>query len=474
MLCIQIVVRYWARTKQFLCLAHIWVLWRCLRLLLLGLWPTSRLINRILELQREKQGALSKSVAELRMNVSEWYGHVLEAMNRVATVELKSDLDASKAVSRETGYPTIQLTCSGRKGTTEQAAVVYSFRNRDPERVVASVSSLQKVCRIPFKCLVVDYGSNPYFERALAVTCRKMCIDRIRVESQGWPWSRAHALNIGVRAANTPFVITTDVDMIFEDDAISEALSRHEANTVVHCRPLWMPRGARKTEARLGDYSQLGGFQFVEKSVFERFKGFDERIVFWGLEDIEWNRRLRRNGLRTIWIDDRVRMYHLWHPPSYGTCDPRPVTSWYDSNYVLMEQAGLSRSPQLEYGALVTAKDRPLLKWLGASRAHSMVISDNYPSHFEELLVAAKKYTFIRLDLGKRFPIHRLPSLVEPSDPLHCLLQAHGLDLKASKNENADYFYLSLPLLKKHGLIDYFLEEDLSAAFLLFNCQRSH
>jgi hypothetical protein len=371
--------------------------------------------------------------------------------------------------ARPTASPCLETTSRGMDETT----VIYSFRNRDPERLASSVGSLRKVCRNPFKCLVVDYGSNSDFASALTATCEKLNIGRIRVQTQGWPWSRAHALNIGIRAASSLFVVTTDVDMVFEDDPISEALRRYEENTVIHCRPLWVPQNGNMTEAHLGDHAQLGGFQFVEKSLFDRFGGFDERIRFWGLEDIEWNRRLTRNGIRTLWIDDRVRMYHRWHPFSYGAFDPRPLTSWYDSNYFLMERAGCFTKAQAppQYGVLVEGSDRPILEWMRMNQAFCVAIQDNYPEQFEELLHATRKHPFIRLDLGKRFPSLKLPSLVDPSDAVHQLLEEHGVDVRARKNESVDYFYLSLPLLKSHGLVDYFLEEDLSSVFLLFSAE---
>ena len=80
--------------------------------------------------------------------------------------------------------------------------VIYSIRDRDPERLRNSIKSLRKNTVEEISFVVVDYGSSAYYAGKIYCICKDEGAQYVRAESQGLPWSRSHALNIGVMNSN--------------------------------------------------------------------------------------------------------------------------------------------------------------------------------------------------------------------------------------------------------------------------------
>lgn len=209
--------------------------------------------------------------------------------------------------------------------------IVYSFRDKPVERLIDSVASIRQYeAGKNSKFIVVDYGSTEEYRLLLNSACEAADIEVIRSETEGRPWSRAIAMNIGIYAATTDIFISTDIDMIFDFDVVSNVLDVLQNKTKIHCRPYWLPPSNKKSVARLGDYGQLGGLLGMYRDDFISIGGFNERIKFWGAEDTELDLRAQRHGYVTRWLSKELKMYHVWHPVSHGFCDIRPVPSIFE------------------------------------------------------------------------------------------------------------------------------------------------
>lgn len=347
-------------------------------------------------------------------------------------------------------------------------SVIYSFRDRDPQRLIDSVLSLRRVSGQTFEPVVVDYGSSPAYCDKLVELCEKHSIKVVRTETEGLPWSRGAALNVGVRSVSTDFILTTDIDMCFDTDVLSAALDIYDDYSVLYCRPWWLPKSGNKTEARLGDFSQLGGFMFMSRDDFLKVGGFDERIMFWGREDYDFHERLLMHQITIKWLAEDQYMYHVWHPKSSGLFDMRPETSWYDSCYVVMENY-VKSSTNHAFGVKLLVHDRPILKALLRERPFRMKIGFNrYVDDFFKLLSISKDHKFMEIDIGTRmkqgeFWISKFLVKIFRRIFAYC-----GISMTFSKNHNFDYFYISLPLLKKNHMKDYFISSDMSKIFFIF------
>ena len=53
--------------------------------------------------------------------------------------------------------------------------------------------------------------------------------------------------------------------------------------------------------------------QMAKRSFFFDVRGYDEKFVFWGAEDVDMSRRAVRFGLEPIWVEEQTSMLHQWH-----------------------------------------------------------------------------------------------------------------------------------------------------------------
>lgn len=210
-------------------------------------------------------------------------------------------------------------------------SVVIGFKDWGLERMELSVRSIHDSLEsIPHEVIIADYGSED--PDAVAESAHRVGARHEAITTDG-EWSRSRALNAGVRAASSDLLLATDADMLFSPRALSrvvEQLDQHPQEIVLlQCRDL--PIGYSHDEvARRGfDWEHfatigqlrprwgMGGLVGVQRSVWSRLRGWDERMHTYGGEDIDFGKRARMYGARIDWLDEPgVAMYHVWHPSS--------------------------------------------------------------------------------------------------------------------------------------------------------------
>lgn len=344
---------------------------------------------------------------------------------------------------------------------------IYCIRDRDPKRLSNSIKSLKRVSSEEASFVVVDYGSSIECAESIARVCKEEKAKYVRTETQGLPWSRGDALNIGVTNSNTEFVATTDIDMIFEDDILKMSLEKYKPDSVIHCQSLLLPRSGLKAFGKFGDESQLGGYMFLKKEDFVKIGGFDEAIKYWGHEDFEIECRLHNFGIKTIWLNN-CAMFHIWHPKSNTFLSDRPESSWYDTLNISLKNIVY---PQKINGAIGKCiKNRQILSFISNSSIKTIRIN-KYEKELPILLELSKKEKFIRLEFPKRMRKRFLLSPILDNLLLflnRTILSICGYTISIQKDSNFDLFYMSLPLLEKKGLIDYYIYDNFEKADVLF------
>ncbi len=357
-------------------------------------------------------------------------------------------------------------------------SVVYSIRDRQPERLLNSISSLKQYeskCDVEY--IVVDYGSLPEYQCEITEVCTGLGAKLIRSETQGLPWSRAKALNIGAVHSENKYILFTDIDMLFENDVYLACLNKIEIKTMIHCRPLWIPKNGNKRKASLGGYSQMGGLLFIGRNDFLDVSGFNENIEFWGSEDRVLNLKLINRGFKSIWIDSEVKMYHQWHPVSYGMFDivPDVVKVKQETEVLKCIFDDYSEKTEINIGETITKDRRPILKIIKEGNyKYYRVEINNLQAEIEAIIKESSDNRFIRIDIGDYFPHNenefgyesRMFWLIKI---LKKVLFRCGYDVKAQKNNNFNMFMLLKTHLFERGLLDYYITGDYSTIYLLFN-----
>ncbi len=356
-------------------------------------------------------------------------------------------------------------------------SVIYSIRDRDPNRLIESIHSLKQYDRgYNVEYLVIDYGSKLEYQKKIANLCKKEEVRIIRSETQGFPWNKSQALNIGAVHAKGEYILTTDIDMIFADNVFKACMKYTGPSIKIHCRPLWLPKSGKLKNAWHGDNAQLGGLLFLRKHDFIRDGGFNEDIELWGNEDIELNLRLTNKGYKTIWIDSEIKMYHTCHPVSYGMFSLVPdVIKVQQEKEVIKAIFGDSQKSSNSIGRITTEVERPILNYIDEGNFNSYnVLKNRLCSEIDTILEISTSNRLLRIDIGDYFPHNRNifgseKKMFWTIKILTKILFRCGYDVSAQRNNNLNQFLLMKSHLIDRGLLDYYISDDLSTIYLLFN-----
>jgi len=254
-------------------------------------------------------------------------------------------------------------------------SLVVGFRDRDLERVTRLLDSLIRQSCQDFELLFVDYGSRPELSAAARALVERAPFGRyLASQTRGHAWSRSQALNIGGRRARGELLATTDVDMIFDPGVVEALLHHANDDRVVYGRVHFLPRGFRdwgRVSDQVGKVpvsgpTGLGGLCCLPTARFREIRGFDEHYRYWGIEDRDLNLRLRRLGMKEVWMEG-APIFHQWHPrQDEKTSGFLPLGVWGRNElHYLRHQSQVARNTE-DWGRILKEEDRLALDFLDA------------------------------------------------------------------------------------------------------------
>lgn len=211
-------------------------------------------------------------------------------------------------------------------------SVLLAVRDWDLTRVDACLRSLRRSAGVRAELVVVDYGSaEPSGIREMADShgCTFL-----RVEAN--EWSRSNALNAAARASSGRNLIFADGDFVFAPTVLSRAVEilDSDPNEVLVFQARDLPSTIVPEDLlESPDFDHLDaeavwrprwgmGAQAQSRSMFNRIRGFDDRMRIYGGEDNDIAKRVRAHGGRIRWINSRdLAIFHVWHPSSRVAAD---------------------------------------------------------------------------------------------------------------------------------------------------------
>lgn len=212
--------------------------------------------------------------------------------------------------------------------TFPTVSAVIPFRNRDPRRLRAAVTSIANSCNLPHEIVISDYGSdNP--EIAIAIA-REFNTKLVYTDAQDW--SRSACLNAGFKASSGTVLLGADADIVWSPGAIDHAANEVNESSR-HCVAFECQfmgpdvtvdevlRDDNSAWERYDRSSHLNprwgvGMLFFPRTAFEITNGYEERMKTYGYEDNDFSDRLRAAGYPVRWEgSDKFRAYHIWHKP---------------------------------------------------------------------------------------------------------------------------------------------------------------
>lgn len=199
-------------------------------------------------------------------------------------------------------------------------SVIYTYRDKDLNRVKKSLDSLKNQTSLNFEVIFIDYGSKiPYSTELKNLLSNYNFVNYFYTYSKGQPWSRSKALNIGINHVKSEFVFMSDVDMIYSPIFIETILKLRQEDTVNYFKVGFLSQSESLlnkpfSEYTIKFYSKKGayGMALFPFKVLKSIGGYDEFFHFWGAEDEDIINRCKINGV-SLKFCNQVLMNHQWH-----------------------------------------------------------------------------------------------------------------------------------------------------------------
>ena len=180
-----------------------------------------------------------------------------------------------------------------------------------------------------FEELIADGGSKNFKELDDFFKIQSSIPIRIIQEKIGEKFERAKLNNVGIRNANTKYIMTTDVDMMFGPEFVKELLSRVGDDIFVESRTMYLKGLATRKIykgrldplndidsckiGRIKKRSTAGGCQCASIEQWNKVRGFDEDFIGWGSEDYDLLMRMIASGAKEVWMGESSSTLNLFH-----------------------------------------------------------------------------------------------------------------------------------------------------------------
>ncbi|MCI9843886.1 glycosyltransferase family 2 protein [Flavobacterium pectinovorum] len=200
--------------------------------------------------------------------------------------------------------------------------ILYAYRNREISRIKRSLDSLASQKKQNFRVVFVDYGSElSIAHEVLSLTKEYLFIQYYYLNTAHQPWNKSKAFNYVLKALDSEYCFTADVDMIFHPEFTSILEKECNPDKATYFQVGYMSDDENKKESvNYDDYNikflstkEATGMTLFPVQWLKKIQGFDEFFHFWGAEDTEIHNRIRKTGCELVFYDQKVLMLHQWH-----------------------------------------------------------------------------------------------------------------------------------------------------------------
>ncbi len=211
-------------------------------------------------------------------------------------------------------------------------SIIYPYRNLELLRLEKSLNSLRDQTINKFEVILVDYGSDSSYTNMVSNLVSKYSFVKYYYSyTQNQIWSRAKALNIGIKKANFDILFTADVDMIFKPELLCYLQNLDCRNTIFCFKVAYLKKAFSFDKFpieryNIDSYSSTGaqGILLFSKEKSIKICGYDEFMHGWGSEDNDFLNRMRLSNLNYQYVDT-LFVYHQWHS-KFGSLNDRNLT----------------------------------------------------------------------------------------------------------------------------------------------------
>lgn len=208
-------------------------------------------------------------------------------------------------------------------------SIIYTHRNRDPERIEISFNSLRKQRLQNFEVIFVDYGSKNGLVKELENIAGEFPFIRFyHLPVPQVLWNKSKALNYGITKASGDYVFIADIDLVFHPDA-TRFFQEIKTPDKFHLFKLGY---LDKTESgklhsdynfnilKPSRFGEVNGMILTSRESLMQINGLDEFFHFYGAEDEDLFSRLENASYQKEYRKEEY-FYHQWHQSFSGSED---------------------------------------------------------------------------------------------------------------------------------------------------------
>lgn len=179
-----------------------------------------------------------------------------------------------------------------------------------------------------FNIIIADGGSKNYDTiKSFLAPHNILCIKH----QLGEKFHRGLLNNVGVRNAVTPYIMTSDVDMCYGPEFFATIVAHLNPNVWVQSRTMYWKGGIigkiyegildpikdikACRQGRIKKRTTAGGCQCGHIDAWSKVRGYDERYIGWGSEDVDLLKRVNMAGFRVRWLGEDLNTIMLFHQP---------------------------------------------------------------------------------------------------------------------------------------------------------------
>lgn len=296
------------------------------------------------------------------------------------------------------------------------------YRDRDLLRVKRFMDSLQNQINQNFELIFIDYGSQPQYKQDVQILLEKyIFVKYIYTDTRGWFWNRAQALNLGIYKASTDNIVTLDIDLIVAPDFTAKINTTFSSSHYIRFSCYLLPKNINNFKSLfLPDFTPekhykqtnpVTGFGILSfsKAAFIEAGGYNQYYRLWGIEDIDFVKRLELVGITSQGFIEGLRIYHQWHPKS----QPTLPKGWYEqmNAYFKSQNEDGKQVVGFQKPSLILTNDRPTLQFINNDYLHQK--TNHFRFKFpKEQAFATFGYLFSELKTGEYIRIEQTFDLI--------------------------------------------------------------
>lgn len=180
-----------------------------------------------------------------------------------------------------------------------------------------------------FDVIVVDGGSKNYIQiKSMLNRYNIECIQHVLDDK----FNKCILNNIGIKMARTPYIMTSDADMFYENGFFDKVMSILDKNVFIESRTMyWNNKLTERIHrgeldpikninsckiGRIKRRTTCGGCQCSHIDNWNKIGGYDERYFGWGSEDIDLLLRMQIAKVNIVWLGEtmeEIMLFHQYH-----------------------------------------------------------------------------------------------------------------------------------------------------------------